>query len=147
MLTEQERLVLEDLSSAWHRFVELKDHCSWDHQEFSSAIHAAQSIIGTRVARRVDPDIWIQPTQPKEDPTPEETAAWLEELAEEIKKDEVKVRRILENKRKQRIQETAKRVENAFYEAKKDGEKMIEYLEKRSEERKEQIASKGESNV
>lgn len=81
MLTEQEKLVLEDLSSAWHRFVELKYHCDWDHQEFSNAIHAAQSIIATRVARRVDPDIWIQPPPPKVSLSPEETAAWIEELA------------------------------------------------------------------
>ena len=105
MLTDAEKAVLNDLASAWNRFVDLGDHCSWDKQEFMHAIHAAQSIIGTRVARRCDKDIWIQPEEenpPSKERTPEESQAWLDHLYNECKKDEEKVKKILEKKRQMR---------------------------------------------
>lgn len=58
-LTQQESLVLTHLSDAWNCFAALSEGHPSDQEEFAKAIHAAESIIACRVAKRVDPDMWI----------------------------------------------------------------------------------------
>jgi hypothetical protein len=60
-LTDGERVVLDRLAEAWNAFTVLGNYHPDDHNEMRAAIHQAQNIIATRVARRVDPDIWTQP--------------------------------------------------------------------------------------
>lgn len=58
-LTPEEELVLMSLVSAWKRFVALSEGHPDDVNEFRTAIHAAQCIIAARVAKRVNPEIWV----------------------------------------------------------------------------------------
>lgn len=50
--------VLDALASAWNAFVALPVQHSDDTDEFRRAVHAAQGVMATRVARRVDPARW-----------------------------------------------------------------------------------------
>ena len=58
-LSEQELAVLNSLASAFNEFVKLDGHHPSDKEEFKRAIHVAQGIIACRVAKRVDPDVWV----------------------------------------------------------------------------------------
>jgi hypothetical protein len=61
-IAPEEQEVLHHLIEAWKKFLELgKKHPS-DNDEFAYAIHLAQQKIGMRIARRVDPEVWTQPT-------------------------------------------------------------------------------------
>lgn len=64
-LTDAEKEVLHLLKEAWQKFSELGSHTSHDLTEYNYAIHLAQQKIATRVARRVNPEVWSQP--PKEE--------------------------------------------------------------------------------
>ncbi len=55
-----EHSVLESLVSAHNEYMKLDSRLDDEDQEFKLAIHAAQRIIGTRVARRANPEIWRQ---------------------------------------------------------------------------------------
>lgn len=57
-LTSKECDVLVALASAWNVFVDLPPGHPDDTPEFRRLIHAAQAIIGSRVATRVDPTEW-----------------------------------------------------------------------------------------
>lgn len=46
------------LVQAWNDFIELDQQNQIDLREFSFHIHALQNILASRVAVRVDPDIW-----------------------------------------------------------------------------------------
>jgi hypothetical protein len=59
-LTFEEKECLRLLSEAWKAFSDLGQKHPSDNPEFCNAIHDAQKLIGIRVARRVDPDIWTQ---------------------------------------------------------------------------------------
>ncbi len=59
-LGEAEKLVLYHLASAYNTFMELGNKHPDDDPEFRHAIHALQSMIATRVARRIDKNIWGQ---------------------------------------------------------------------------------------
>lgn len=54
--TEAEIAVLDRLAEAWNLFCRLEPQHGSDLTEFHSAIHAAQNIIGCRVAQRADPE-------------------------------------------------------------------------------------------
>lgn len=55
-LTEEEKEILAHLVEAWKKFDKLKSTCKAD---FLDAIHKAQQIVALRVAKRVNPDIWV----------------------------------------------------------------------------------------
>lgn len=58
VLTSSEKQVVRHLGLAWGHFVTLsRDHPS-ETAEFVRAIHAAQALVGLRVARRADPGFW-----------------------------------------------------------------------------------------
>lgn len=59
-LNPNEHIVLESLVSAHNEYMKLDSRLDDEDQEFKLAIHAAQRIIGTRVARRANPEIWRQ---------------------------------------------------------------------------------------
>lgn len=58
MTTDQEKIVLDRLADAWNEYVKLPTQHPCDAEEFMHAIHAAQGIIATRVARTTDPATW-----------------------------------------------------------------------------------------
>lgn len=60
-LTEQEKNICGHLAAAWNGFLELNYKFQDDVDEFRQAIHAAQQLVGQRVARRVNPELWAQP--------------------------------------------------------------------------------------
>ncbi len=57
-LNAGEREVLDHLAAAWNGFLALEHKHPSDRPEFQRAIHAAQAVIATRVAQRVDPNVW-----------------------------------------------------------------------------------------
>ena len=57
-LTPEEKLVLSHLTEAFYHFVELGEKVDFDEKEFSEGIHKCQTLVGLRVARRIDPLIW-----------------------------------------------------------------------------------------
>lgn len=59
-LTPAEKEVLCLLALAWGRFLLIPEDHPRERAEFLRAIHAGQALIGLRVARRVDPDFWLQ---------------------------------------------------------------------------------------
>ena len=61
-LTADEKRLLRMTGEVWNTWCELPGRSSDDNDEFQRAIHAAQHLIALRVARRVDPEIWRQPT-------------------------------------------------------------------------------------
>lgn len=65
-LTRDELFVLDLLASAWNKWVILDGRDADDDAEFRHAIHAAQHLVGMRVARRADPKIWRQRITPNE---------------------------------------------------------------------------------
>jgi hypothetical protein len=60
-LTNEEKEVLQFLKEAWNKFIALDKNSGDNIKEYQDAIHRCQQIIGLRVARRVDPDVWKQP--------------------------------------------------------------------------------------
>jgi len=60
-LTGEEAQILYSLADAWNRFVALDKKHPDDNDDFRRAIHQAQQLIAMRVARRVDPEVWLQP--------------------------------------------------------------------------------------
>jgi hypothetical protein len=74
-LSDAERSVLVKLADAWTVFVALKHKGPDDDEAFKRAIHAAQHLVALRVARRVNPETWVQPPAPaKQDD--EQEADW-----------------------------------------------------------------------
>jgi hypothetical protein len=57
-LTEEEKDTLKSLSEAFEKFKQLEGTLDDEFKEFQLAIHAAQRIIATRVARRANPEVW-----------------------------------------------------------------------------------------
>lgn len=57
-LSEEEKEILALSSELWHRFLDLSNNLDDEVNECKVAIHNLQRIIATRVARRVDPDVW-----------------------------------------------------------------------------------------
>ena len=55
---DAETRVLRSLAAAWNAFVALPVQHPDDVDEFRRAVHAAQGIMATRVARRVNPATW-----------------------------------------------------------------------------------------
>jgi hypothetical protein len=62
-LTLLEQTVLANLVAAWKSFVTLEHRSGNDDQEFRDAIHRCQQLVALRVARRVDPEVWLQPKE------------------------------------------------------------------------------------
>jgi SMC interacting uncharacterized protein involved in chromosome segregation len=60
-LTELEKSVLALLTAAYASFLELDGKHEDDDSEFKQHIHALQSAIALRVARRTNPEIWQTP--------------------------------------------------------------------------------------
>ncbi len=60
-LTEEEKEVLYHLKEAWNKFVSLDKNSDDNLNEYRDAIHRCQQIIGVRVARRANPEVWRQP--------------------------------------------------------------------------------------
>jgi hypothetical protein len=59
-LTMEEKSVLNLLGLAWNEFSAIKDKHPQEDTEFLDAIHRLQHLIGYRVARRVDKEVWTQ---------------------------------------------------------------------------------------
>ena len=57
-LTPREQEVLTHLAEAWNAFLLLSSDHDDEQADMRSAIHAAQYIVGTRVARRANPETW-----------------------------------------------------------------------------------------
>lgn len=57
-LTSKENDCLRKLEEAWGLFIKMPRVHPSELQDFQSAIHIAQGIIGLRVAKRVNPEIW-----------------------------------------------------------------------------------------
>ena len=57
--TDQERSALNSLADAWNKFTLLPHESSHpdDTDEFKTAIHAAQRVILSRIARRTNPRV------------------------------------------------------------------------------------------
>lgn len=62
-LTDDEKAVLGNLLNSWDSFISLGKSTEDDIQEFRDAIHRCQQLIALRVARRVNPEVWRQPTE------------------------------------------------------------------------------------
>jgi hypothetical protein len=62
-LTDAEKEVLMHLKEAWDKYAALGKHLPHDLTEFNQAIHAAQEKLALRVARRVNPEVWSQPSE------------------------------------------------------------------------------------
>ena len=57
-LTDKEKQALRHLEDFWNLYVELPGLNSDDLRAVRDSIHAIQSIMACRVAKRVDPDFW-----------------------------------------------------------------------------------------
>lgn len=57
-LQEGEKRILLHLHDAWQEFLSLRDEHPEATDEFRRSLHVLQTIIGTRVARRLDPGFW-----------------------------------------------------------------------------------------
>lgn len=57
-LTEQEHLVLMKLKETWNEWLKLDGSTMDDNFAFRRLVHQAQYMVGVRVARRADPDVW-----------------------------------------------------------------------------------------
>lgn len=57
-LTADEKQVLEHLAAAWNKFLSLDTRRVDSTDAFRLAVHDAQRVIATRVASRVNPEIW-----------------------------------------------------------------------------------------
>ena len=57
-LTDGERAVLDLLAEAWNAYVQLPVQRPTDRQEFAYYVHGCQGLVGLRVARAADPDVW-----------------------------------------------------------------------------------------
>lgn len=57
-LTELEKDVLINLTSAWNKYHELEQQHPSDPHEFAESINRCQQLIALRVARRVNPGAW-----------------------------------------------------------------------------------------
>ena len=62
--TAQESNVLDHLRNAWEAFLILDTEHPDEQNEFRYAIHLAQQIIATRLARRADPNMWPTHAEP-----------------------------------------------------------------------------------
>lgn len=56
--TVAERAVLDSLAAAWNAFIKLEGVCPDDVNDFRKSIHDAQRIVASRIAGRVDPQVW-----------------------------------------------------------------------------------------
>lgn len=63
-LTPMEHATLKHLSDAWNLFLPMNGDDDDSRDEFRRAINRAQDIIALRVARRVNPECWLQPQPP-----------------------------------------------------------------------------------
>lgn len=57
-LTADEESVMEDLVSAWNKFVKLEKQHPCDNGEFCDGIHRLQGVLALRPLRRQYPDYW-----------------------------------------------------------------------------------------
>jgi hypothetical protein len=64
-LTDQEKEILFLLADAWNKFQAIEGKHPDDNRDFLDGIHNLQRLIGVRVARRVDVDVWNQYERPK----------------------------------------------------------------------------------
>jgi len=53
-----EQLVMDDLVSAWNKFIKLEKQHPCDINEFGDAVHRLQGILALRPLRRQYPDYW-----------------------------------------------------------------------------------------
>lgn len=58
---DPDRAVLLLLANAWNAYLKLPARDKIDDWEFMAAIHVAQGIMATRLARRTDESFWRQP--------------------------------------------------------------------------------------
>lgn len=59
-LTPEEREAVMFLAHAWDKFAALPVEHPSDQAEFVDAIHKAQRLVAIRVARRLEPDVWVR---------------------------------------------------------------------------------------
>ena len=57
-LTPEEGSVMDDLVSAWNKFIKLEKQHPCDINEFGDSIHKLQGILAMRPLRRQYPDYW-----------------------------------------------------------------------------------------
>ena len=51
--------ILEALTTAWNEYLQLPDQLVDDREAFRRKIHEMQRLIGFRVARRTNPELWV----------------------------------------------------------------------------------------
>jgi hypothetical protein len=57
-LTQEEQLVMDDIVSAWNRFIKLEKQHPSDIDEFREGIHKLQGLLAMRPLRRQYPNYW-----------------------------------------------------------------------------------------
>jgi hypothetical protein len=57
-LTPQEKEVLNLTADCWNKWIELPDRVDHHDADFMRAIHEMQRILASRVAKRVNPEVW-----------------------------------------------------------------------------------------
>lgn len=57
-LSSQEKRVLELTAAVWNEYMKMPEVHPSDRTELQLFIHQIQNLIGMRVARRVNPEIW-----------------------------------------------------------------------------------------
>lgn len=55
---KKEKIILDYLTKAWNKFLELKQHHSGERRDFADGIHRCQYLIGMRYARKRYPKIF-----------------------------------------------------------------------------------------
>lgn len=53
-----EKLILNDVNSAFGAYLKLADRDSCDDTEFCEGVHRLQNVIAMRIARRENPEFW-----------------------------------------------------------------------------------------
>lgn len=61
-LSRAEKEVLALLAKASNAYFDLPEEHPVEKDEWLLSVHRLQDLIGVRVARRVDPDVWKQPS-------------------------------------------------------------------------------------
>lgn len=63
-LTPEENHVLDLLTEAWDAYSKLSIQHPMDRSEFAFYLHGCQGLVGLRVARAADPDMWAVEDSP-----------------------------------------------------------------------------------
>ena len=59
-MKKEEKEVLDDLVNAWNKFVKLDKEHPEEINDFADGIHKCQYVLAMRIARQVEPSIFIK---------------------------------------------------------------------------------------